>query len=34
MESGQPLVVTGILCKEIIDPYEVMGSAVMATQLL
>ena len=34
VESGQLPVITGILCKEITDPYEVMGSAVMATRLL
>ena len=34
MESGQLLVIAGIPCKEILYPYEVMGSAVMATQLI
>ena len=33
MESGLPLVV-GILPKEVIDLYKVMGSAMMATWLL
>ena len=33
MESSPPLVITSILSKEAIDPYEVMGMAMMVTQL-
>ena len=34
MESGLLPVITGILTKEAIDPYEVVGTAVMAARLL
>ena len=33
VESGPLLVITGVLSKKAIDPYEVMGMAMMATQL-
>ena len=33
VESGPPSII-GVPPKEVIDPYEVMGSAVMATHLL
>ena len=34
MESSPPPVITGIPTQETIDPYEVMGTAVMAARLL
>ena len=34
MESSLPSVITGIPSQEIVDPYEVMGMAVMAARLL
>ena len=34
MESSPPPVITGILTQEIVNPYEVMGMAVMVARLL